>query len=71
MEKQSQNKKVFDYLQKHGSITALEMFERFYICCPHSIIRDLRKKYEISDIWEIASSGRRFKRWILNEQISG
>ncbi|MBQ2135577.1 MAG: hypothetical protein II201_01680 [Clostridia bacterium] len=69
MEKQSQNQKVFDYLQKHGSITALEMFERFYICCPHSIIRNLRKKYEISDIWENTKSGKRFKRWILDEQV--
>lgn len=69
MEKLSQNEKVYNFLKTHGSITALEMFERFYICCPHSIIRDLRKKYDISDIWEIASSGRRFKRWILNEQV--
>lgn len=67
MEKLSQNQKVFDYLKTHGSITALEMFEHFYICCPHSIIRDLRKKYDITDVWE-NTTGKRFKRWILNEQ---
>lgn len=67
MEKQSQNQKVFDYLKTHGSITSLEMFDLFYICCPHSIIRNLRKKYDISDVWE-NTTGKRFKRWILNAE---
>jgi hypothetical protein len=69
MEKLSQNQKVFNYLQTYGSITALEMFEHFYICCPHAIIRDLRKKYDITDEWE-NTTGKRYKRWILNEQIA-
>lgn len=63
----NQQQKVFEYLQKNGSITALEMFNNFYICCPHSVIRDLRKKYDISDIWE-QGVHKRYKRWILNEQ---
>lgn len=66
MKNQSQNQKVFDYLKEYGSITALEMFEKFYICCPHSVIRDLRKKYEITDVWEEINN-KRFKRWILQE----
>lgn len=62
----SQNQKVFEYLKRNGSITALEMFKYFYICCPHSVIRDLRKKYEITDVWEEINN-KRFKRWILQE----
>ena len=50
----SQNKKVWDYLQKHNKITAYEMFDKFNICHPPSRIRDLRRKYgydTISDRW--------------------
>lgn len=49
----SQHNKVWQHLLKYGSITSLEMFNRYYICCPHAIIRDLRKLHPevIKDIW--------------------
>ncbi|MCM1339405.1 MAG: helix-turn-helix domain-containing protein [Muribaculaceae bacterium] len=49
----TQHRKVWNHLLKHGSITSLEMFNKYFICCPHAIIRDLRKKYpdSIKDIW--------------------
>lgn len=53
---ESQNKKVWEYLNKYGSITALEMFEAFSICHPPARIRDLRKQYGydvIKDEWLI------------------
>lgn len=49
----SQHTKVWQHLLKYGSITSLEMFNRYYICCPHAIIRDLRKLHPevIKDLW--------------------
>jgi hypothetical protein len=42
----SQAKKVWEYLLKCGFITARKMaVHPFYINAPHSVIRDLRKKY--------------------------
>lgn len=51
----TQAERVLAYLKKYGSITSLEMFDNFYICCPTATIRDLRKRlgYEnITDIWQ-------------------
>ena len=48
----SQEEKVYNYMKKHGGITSMEMFENFYICCPHAVIRNLRQKYDISDAWQ-------------------
>lgn len=50
----TQEKRVLNHLQKHGSITSLEMFDKFSICCPHSIIRNIRNKFGynyIQDLW--------------------
>ncbi len=47
----TQQDRVLKYMQKNGSITSLEMFDKFYIVAPHGIIRDLRKKYTILDEW--------------------
>ncbi|MCM1338768.1 MAG: helix-turn-helix domain-containing protein [Muribaculaceae bacterium] len=50
----TQEKRVLEHLQKHGSITTLEMFNKFCICCPHSIIRNIRNKFGydyIADLW--------------------
>lgn len=50
----TQEGKVLEHLKKHGSITSLEMFDKFYICCPHSIIRNIRNKFGydyIDDLW--------------------
>lgn len=41
----TQNKKVWDYLNKHGSITSYDMFEKFNICRASARIFDLRKIY--------------------------
>lgn len=51
----TQQERVLNYLKQNGSITSLEMFDNFFICCPQSVIRDLRKTlgYDtITDIWE-------------------
>lgn len=73
----TQEQKVFDYMQKNGGITSLEMFDKFYICSPQSVIRNLRHKYNILDEWKeierkyIDDNGKekkksiRFKRWYL------
>ena len=79
---ETQNKKVWEYLNKYGSITALEMFEEFSICHPPARIRDLRKQYGydvIKDEWlikkkkEIDEKGNemtvttRYKRYLLDK----
>lgn len=73
----TQEQKVFNYMQKNGGITSLEMFDNFYICSPQSVIRNLRHKYNILDEWKeierkyIDDNGKekkksiRFKRWYL------
>lgn len=73
----TQEQKVFNYMQKNGGITSLEMFDNFYICSPQSVIRNLRHKYNILDEWKkierkyIDDSGNerkkliKFKRWYL------
>ena len=74
---QTQAQKVFNYMQKNGGITSLEMFDNFYICSPQSVIRNLRREYDILDEWKeiekkyIDENGKekkkyvRFKRWFL------
>lgn len=45
---------VLEHLKKHGSITSLEMFDKFYICCPQGVIRNIRKRFGydyIEDLW--------------------
>ena len=47
-------KEVEKYLMTYGKISALEIQQLYYSTCPHSIIRDLRKKHgynTIEDIW--------------------
>lgn len=73
----TQMQKVYSYMQKNGGITSLEMFDNFYICCPQSVIRNLRREYDILDEWKeiekkyIDEKGKekkksiRFKRWFL------
>lgn len=71
----TQQDKVIDFMKEHGTITSLEMFEKFCICCPHSVIRDVRKNHNVTDEWQKASreeivSGKskivitRYKKWI-------
>lgn len=78
----SKNERVWQYLKAKGSITNLEIQKIFHSTCPHSIIRDLRKKYgyaTISDKWvtkmrkEYNGSGKevkvtiRFKEYFLKK----
>ena len=60
MPHKSQNQNVWDYLQQHEFITALDMFDKFYICHPPSIIRDLRKQYGYSTILD---------RWVQKKRV--
>jgi hypothetical protein len=74
----TQEEKVLKYLKQHGSITSLEMFKMFYICCPQGVIRNLRKTYDITDEYvvkkrkETDADGKskqvciRFKKYMLN-----
>lgn len=76
----TQEQKVYKYMKKYGGITSLEMFTNFCICCPHSVIRNLRQKYNILDEWiEIEKQYKnkkgknkkksiRFKRWFLESE---
>ena len=78
----TQSRRVLEHLQKHGNITSLEMFDKFYICCPQSVIRDIRKKYGydyVTDLWvtkkrkERTETGKertvsvRYKQYFLNK----
>ena len=77
---ETQEQRVFNYMKKNGGITSLEMFDNFYICCPQSVIRNLRHKYNILDEWRqiekkyIDDKGKekkksiRFKRWFFGEE---
>lgn len=47
----TQKERVLNYIKTNGSITSLEMFNNFYICCPQAVIRDLRKVFDIQDEW--------------------
>lgn len=60
----TKRKKVLKHLQEFGSITNLEMILKFFVTCPYSVIRDLRKTYNITDEWEDGH-----KRYILNGEI--
>lgn len=78
----TQERRVLEHLKQHGSITSLEMFDKFFICCPHGIIRNIRKKFGydyISDLWclkkrkEKTSEGKertvtvRYKQYFINK----
>lgn len=73
----TQEENAYNYMVEHGGITSLEMFNKFYICSPQSVIRNLRHKYNILDEWKkierkyIDEKGKerkkitKFKRWYL------
>lgn len=78
----TQSRRVLEHLRKHGKITSLEMFDRFYICCPQAVIRDIRKRYGydyVTDLWvtkvrkEKLENGKerkisvRYKEYFLNK----
>jgi hypothetical protein len=45
----TQEIRVLDYLKTNGTITSLEMFQKFFICCPQSVIRNIRRTHKITD----------------------
>ena len=74
--------KVLEHLKKYGSITSLEIANKYYITAPHGVIRNLRKAlgYDaITDSWtskkrtEITSTGElkevtiRYKTYFLEK----
>lgn len=69
--KQSQRSKILQHLKRFKTITTKKicqvLWDDFnFTTCPHSIIRDLRKKYIISDTWETdPEKGDRYKRYKL------
>lgn len=81
MEHETQNQKVWEYLQEHDYITAFDMFEKFNICHLPARIRDLRKQYgyeTILDRWitktktEVKNGKeykvtQRYKQYFLNK----
>ena len=73
---------IFNHLLKFGSITSLEIANRYYITAPHGVIRDLRKRlgYDaITDEWQtkkkvvVQNNGKlkevtvRYKRYFLQK----
>lgn len=69
--KQSQRSKILQHLLRFKTITNKKICQvlweaQDFTTCPHSIIRDLRKKYTITDTWEIDPiDGDRYKRYKL------
>ncbi len=78
----TQEQRVLEHLLKQGSITSLEMFENFYICCPQGVIRNIRNKYGrdyVADLWcykkrkELTEQGKertvnvRYKKYFLKK----
>lgn len=74
--------RILEHLKKYGSITSLEIANKYYITAPHGVIRDLRKilGFEaITDAWcnkkktEILPNGEtrektiRYKRYFLEK----
>lgn len=64
--KQTTINKVLQHLKRFKRITIQEISTKFHPNCPYSIIRDLRKKYNISD--ELINN-KGVKRYIFNGEI--
>ena len=75
--------RILEHLKKYGSITSLEIANKYYITAPHGVIRDLRKAlgYDaISDVWcnkkkTTVENGKekqvtiRYKRYFLEKMV--
>lgn len=70
----TQQEEVLHYLKKYGKISTIEASNRLYIADLQSVIRVLRKKYEIGDEWVHKKNkfGRhcKFKRYFLIDKPS-
>jgi len=63
-----QRKKILDYIERHGSITAREAFDRCGCNSPRKRISELREKgYPICDRWRQNEEGKRYKEYYLYE----
>ena len=40
----SKSDELIEYLRENGNITAIEIMQKFNTTCPHSLIRDARRK---------------------------
>ena len=70
MDKVSQNNKVLEYMENHGSITSREAMMRLNVMRLASRICDLKKKgYPIVTDMETSASGARYARYSL-ERVS-
>lgn len=77
----SYGEKVWAHLQKHGSITSKGIEQLTGTVCPHSVIRDIRKKYgydiltyeDKTKVKKIIENGKevkqtiRYREWFLNK----
>ena len=78
----TQEQRVWEKLNKDGSITAIEVMNVARTTCPHGVIRNLRERYgynTITDAWEsktkkeYTGGGKeqkvtiRYKRYFLNK----
>lgn len=68
-QKTSKTKQVLEHLQKYGTITSLEAIELYGATRLSSIIFNLRKKYNIDDIYcqctDKYGNVARYKKYIL------
>ena len=70
MDKVSQNNKILEYMEEHGSITSREAMMRLNVMRLASRICDLKKKgYPIVTDMETSANGARYARYSL-ERVS-
>jgi hypothetical protein len=67
----NQEEIVLKYMKEHGSITTLEAAVLLYIMDLQSVIRNLRKEYNIKDEWIVKTNlyGKKvkFKKYRIEE----
>ena len=73
MDKATQQRKIFNYCQEHGSITIREAFEKLYINSPSKRISEMRLGigYDVQSIDEVSvkddGTKVKFKRYFIKE----
>ena len=66
----TQQERVLNYLKQNGSITSLEMFNKFFICCPQAVIRDIwehKKRVECKSDGTKVTKSIKYKRYFLKK----
>ena len=66
---ENKTRKVLNHLEKNGSITSLEAFDKYKATRLSAIIYILRhsRGYDINNVWEKTSDGTRYVRYHLIE----